>query len=100
MALPMKQASDLAKAMADKGIPGSITMAKPMNKMDEEDTDKDKSEPEDGTEAVCNDLADVLSDGDAAKKDKVMSLLGELVDRLKSEDADQDEDMGHESGSY
>lgn len=101
MALPMKQASDLASMMAKKGIPGSITMAKPLDKSGDDSDDADMSEQEDdgGVESICSDLADTLSDGDADKKDKIMSLLGELVDRLKSDDQEQDEGMGSSDDS-
>jgi hypothetical protein len=98
MALPMKQAADLAKVMADKGVPGSITMAKPMGEKEMPEMHEDK---EDGLHAVCDELADAIADGDEAKKSQVMSLLGELVDRLKSEDKEPDEeDMGSEEDSY
>lgn len=97
--LPVKQAASLADSMAKQGLSGSIMMGKKSPMPAEEDHSDDYSDDGDGLKAVCDELADVLSDGDPEKKDKIMSLLDEFKDRLQAKDMEQDK-MESDSDSY
>lgn len=85
MALPVKQAADLAKSMASKGLSGSISMGEP--DYSEEDA------PEEGAselQACVKDAAEAIASGDVAHIER---CLMDLVDCIKHEDEEQDQEM-------
>lgn len=86
MALPVKQAAELAQSMAKHGLSGSISMGKGVP-ADDKDKEEDNEYKGDGIREVVEDCADALIRGD---KEKAVSCLLELVDRLKEEDKEQD----------
>lgn len=91
--MPMKQASDLASTMAKHGIPGSISMAKPMKDDPMDDMEPEDGKPEDGEEGdelshCVSDLAEAITGGDV---DAIKSALMDLVDCIKEEDYSQDQ---------
>ena len=87
--LPIKAGHDLANLMSKKGISGSISMmGKPKDVGDP--AEMEQSEPEDGMSACASDLADALIAGD---KESAKKLIMELVDRIKSDDGEQDQEM-------
>ncbi len=86
--LPIKKAKELGDIMAKNGVSGAIAMKSPKPSYDDESGD-DKPEVSE-LESCASDLADAISGGD---KDAIKSAIMDLVDCIKHDDQDSDEDQ-------
>lgn len=86
--LPMQQASKLAETMAKHNVPGMIAMGKP--KADDGEDPEDKTDGDKPEMEHC--LEECVTAFMSQDKEHMMSALRDLVDCIKEEDEEQDQE--------